>query len=234
MHVTFYMKNELKNSGLDFFCHKCCQQSSDNANMFKCNIPFKIKEFKKGEYIAYQNTEVKYVYMLKKGRVKTEVVSAFGSSLSIGEIKAPYPLAVAFLFTSKNLFPVDIIAMEHCEVILVKKKYIEIQMASCPHFLHGFLTFIADKMQFLTDRLKIFSLKSIKAKFAFYIMEHAKGEEFVLNSSITSLSEYFGVERPSLSRTIAELGKEGIIEFKSGKGKILKPEILKDLILFNK
>lgn len=205
-----------------FFCTQCSSGAEEETYELSCEIPHVVKHYKKGEYIAYQGDRVDHLYMLTKGRVKTELVSDLGLTLHIDEIKAPYPLAAVFLFARKNCFPVDVIALEESEIVLYSKETIEKQMAKCPYFLRGFMAFTADRMQFLSERLKIFSIKSIKAKFAFYISKRSKNGVFELGRSVTSLAEYFGVERPSLSRAISEMTKEGIIEFDRGKGRILK------------
>lgn len=220
----------MDNLNLLFFCTVCREKSAEELAKVKCTIPHTIKNYRKGEYIAYQGDEVAYLYMLAKGRVKTEIVSDPGLTLHIEELKAPYPLASAFLFATNNRFPVDVIALEDSEVILIKKDAIEQKMASCPHFLRGFLAFTANRMQFLSDRLKIFSLKGIKAKVAFYILKRTKNNEFELGRSIASLAEYFGVERPSLSRAISEMVRDGIIEFEAGKGRIINQNAIKEML----
>ena len=220
----------MENPNLRFFCTACKDKSPEEIEEMKCSIPHIVKHYKKGEYVVYQGDEVAYLYMLTKGKVKTEIVSDPGLTLHIEVLKAPYPLAAAFLFAENNRFPVDVIALEDSEVILIGKDSIEKQMAKCPHFLRGFMAFTAGRMQFLSQRLKIFSLKGIKARFAFYIIQRTKNGEFELGRSIASLSEYFGVERPSLSRAISEMVQDGLIEFESGKGRILDQKSIKELL----
>jgi CRP-like cAMP-binding protein len=220
----------MDNSDLLFFCTLCKEKSPEEIAQIKCTIPHSIKKFKKGEYIAYQGDEIASLYMLTKGKVKTGIVSDPGLTLQIEELKAPYPLAAAFLFAKNNHFPVDVIALEESEIILITKDSLEKQMAKCPHFLRGFMAFSADRIQFLSERLKIFSLKGIKAKVAFYILQRTKNNHFELGKSITSLAEYFGVERPSLSRAISEMVHDGLIEFEGGKGKIINLKAIKEML----
>lgn len=61
-------------------------------------------------------------------------------------------------------------------------------------------------------------------------MQHDKNGSFELGKSIASLAEYFGVERPSLSRAISEMAASGIIEFEGGKGNILNYNEIKELL----
>ena len=162
--------------------------------------------------------------------MKTEIISDSGLTISVEELTAPYPLAAAFIFADNNRFPVDVTALEDSEIILISKASIEHQMAKCPGFLRGFMAFTANRVQFLSERLKIFSQKGIKAKAAYYILQHDRNRSFELGRSIASLAEYFGVERPSLSRAISEMVRDGIIEFEAGKGKIVKYNELKELL----
>ena len=220
----------MNNPNILFFCSMCRDKSPEEIEKIKCTIPHTVKQYKKGEYVAYQGNKVEHLYILTKGRVKTEIVSDPGLTLHIEEIKAPFPLAAAFLFAEQNRFPVDVIALEDSEIILIRKDSIEKQIAKCPHFLRGFMAFTANRMQFLSERLKIFSLKGIKAKFAFYIIQRTKDSKFELGGSISSLSEYFGIERPSLSRAISEMVHDGLIEFEAGRGRILNQRAIKELL----
>ena len=218
------------NTDLLFFCTMCREKTPEQIAGVQCSIEHTIRKYKKGEYIASQGDRVSFLYMLTKGRVKTEIISNSGLTLSVEEIFAPYPLAAAFIFAENNRFPVDVIALEECEVILISKAAVEKQMIKCPGFLKGVISFIANQTQVLADRLKIFSQKGIKAKVAYYILQRERGGQFELDKTIACLAEYFGVERPSLSRAISEIVRDGIIEFEAGKGKILDYHRINELV----
>lgn len=213
-----------------FFCTMCRDKTPEQIEKINCAIDHKIRVYKKGECIALQGDRISYLYMLSKGRVKTEIISTSGLALSVEEISAPYPLAAAFIFAEDNRFPVEVVALEDCEVILISKAALEQQMAKCPGFLRGFMGFTANRVQFLSERLKIFSQKGIKAKVAYYILQRDEKGAFELGKSVASLAEYFGVERPSLSRAISEMVKDGIIEFEGGKGKIVDYAGMEELL----
>lgn len=218
------------NKELLFFCTMCRDKSLDEIARIKCTIEHTVKNYKKGEYVAFQGDVVSHLFMLSKGKVKTEIVSNSGLTLSVEEISAPYPLAAAFIFADHNRFPVDVVVLEDCEILLISKASVEQQIAKCPGFLRGFMAFNAERIQFLSERLKIFSQKGIKAKLAYYILQRDKDGVFELRKSISSLAEYFGVERPSLSRCIAELVASGIIKYEAGEGKIIQYNKLKELL----
>lgn len=214
------------NDGFMFFCAACKKSAGDST----CAIDYTIKRYSRGEYIAYQNSKVTNLPFLMKGKIKTMIVSEAGLTLQIAKKEAPFPIAATLLFAQENKFPVDVIALEDCEIMHISKTSIEQKIRECQEFLHGFLAFNASSLQYISERMTIFAQKGIKAKLSYYIISKETKGHFRLGCSLVSLSEYFGVERPSLSRAISEMVRDKVITFNSGEGDILNYEALQELI----
>ena len=214
-----------------FFCSMCRDKSTEDIAKIKCDINHKVKHYSKGDYVALQGDKLDSLYLLNKGSVRTEIVSDSGLVLSMEQLVAPFPLAGAFLFADDNSFPVDVIALEDCEVMLIPKTEIEKQIAACVGFMRGFMAFSANRIQYLSNRLKLFSHRNIKSKLVYYIMLHEKKGEFTFDRSITRLADYFGVERPSLARAISEMIADGLIEYKNRKGRIININALQEILV---
>ena len=104
------------------------------------------------------------------------------------------------------------------------------QLTGNETFLQGFMTFNSNRTHFLSERVKLLSTKTIKGKLAQYILARNQDMNFTLNMNQTALAEYFGVTRPSLSRSLSEMISEGIISMKGKNGKILNLLKLQNLI----
>jgi len=202
-------------------CPICKNIPVNERENFLDELNIKTKTFKKGEWIAQQGDTVKSLYILTKGSVKAEMLSESGTVLNIETIQAPNPLAPAFLFAENNMFPVDVVALENCEIITVSKDSVIKQLASNETFLQGFMKFNSNRVYFLSERLKLISTKTIKGKLAQYILARTKNMDFIMDMNQTELAEYFGVTRPSLSRSLSEMIDEGIISLKKKQGKVL-------------
>jgi len=198
---------------------------------FLDKLKFRLKNYKKGERIADQGDIVDALYILIDGSVKTEMISEAGSILSIETIRAPRPLAPAFLFAENNRFPVDVTALEDCEVMSIPKMEVMKLLSSNETFLNGYMAFNSDRTQFLSERLKLFSIKTIKGRLAQYILERTKDGKFVIERTQAELAEYFGVARPSLSRSLSEMVHENIIKLEKRSGEILNLNSLKELLI---
>ena len=214
-----------------FLCPICRNIPENERETFLDALSYKTKYFKKGEWIAQQGTIVNALYIIVKGSVKAEMISDSGTVLNIETIHAPNPLAAAFLFAENNRFPVDVVALEDCELILVSKESIVKQFSCNEKFLQGFMAFNANRTHFLAERLKFLSTKTIKGKLAQYILARTSITDFTLDMNQTDLAEYFGVARPSLSRSLSEMIHEEIISLKGKRGKIRNIQKLKELIL---
>jgi CRP-like cAMP-binding protein len=227
--LTFAKKN-MESDDL-FLCPICRNIPGNEQETFLDGLNVKTKVFKKGEKIAWQGDTVTALHILSKGSVKAEMISGAGTVLNIETIHAPNPLAPAFLFAENNRFPVDVTALEDCEIIVVPKDAIMKQLACNEAFLQGFMKYNSNRTHFLSERLKFLSTKTIKGKLAQYILARTTTTDFTLHMSRTALAEYFGVTRPSLSRSLSEMTDEGIISLKGKSGKILQLMKLKDLIV---
>lgn len=213
-----------------FLCPICSNIPYNERDNFLNGLQIKTKYYKKGEWIAQQGDSINSLYLLIKGSVKTEMISESGATLNIEIIHAPNPLASAFLFAQNNHFPVDVTALDNCTIITASKLSIMQQLANNEAFLQSFLAFNASRAHFLSERLKFLSIKTIKGKFAQYIFSKSTKSDFILSMNRTELAEYFGVARPSLSRSISEMINEGVISIKGKRGKILNITKLQEMI----
>ena len=199
---------------------------------FLQGLHYNIRRYRKDDFIACQGDTVDALYVLLDGSVKTEMILDSGMAMSIESIDAPNPLAPAFLFAENNRFPVDVIALKDCEVMIIPKVSVLKQLADNEIFLQSYLAFNANKTNFLSERIKLLSIKTIKGKLAQYILERTHNMSFVLDRNQKQLAEYFGVARPSLARSLSEMIDDGIIELNKKEGKIL--DIKKFKALFSK
>jgi CRP-like cAMP-binding protein len=167
------------------------------------------------------------------GSVKTEMITENGNVLGIEIIKAPRPLAPAFVFSDNNHFPVDVTALEEVEIMKIPKAEIMRLMVTNPDFMTSFMTHNANRTQFLTNRLQLLSIKTIKGKLAHFLLESSPevGKSFEINRNQTELADFFGVARPSLARSLSEMVQDGLISINKKEYTILNQKGLREELL---
>ena len=186
-------------------------------------ISYYSRKFKSGSLVAQSGDQVSSLMVVIRGIVKGEMVDYAGRMIKIEEISAPGALAPAFLFGSKNSYPVNIMAISDVEILMiVKSEFLKLLIRN-DTILVNFLDIISNRSQFLSEKIKFLSFKTIKGKLAQFILQRAGRDklEIVLETTQNDLADFFGVARPSVARALGEMEDEGLILARGKNIKIL-------------
>ena len=186
---------------------------------------YEIKKYSPNESIAFRGDEVNGLYIILKGTLITEMLTEEGNVIKIEELVPSDVIASAFIFGKKNSFPVDLTAKDEVEILYVERKEFLKLLFSQEKILENFLNEISNKTQLLTNKIwNSFNNKTIKKKFCDYVKKNQKNNLFSIQN-LGALAEFFGVERPSLSRVLSDLVKDEKLErIGRNKYKILDEE----------
>ena len=214
-------------------CPICGNLNIEDEDAFLNDLKCTTRAYSKNELIIRQGEVCDALYMLTLGSVKTEMITKEGNAIGIEVIQAPRPLAPAFLFSDNNHFPVDVTSLEEVEIIKIPKSEIVRLMVTRPDFMQNYLTHNANRTQFLTHRLQLMSIKTIKGKIAHFLMDqdHNGTKPFLINETQSELAALFGIARPSLARSLSEMVQEGIISIKRKEYRILDMNKMKELLV---
>ncbi|HNW49775.1 MAG TPA: Crp/Fnr family transcriptional regulator [Prolixibacteraceae bacterium] len=196
-------------------------ESNELDRLFS-SILFQRRSFPPGSLVVSQGEECNRLMILTEGMVKGEMISPDGKSLKIEDMEAPSILASAFLFGRKNFFPVNITSVTEVKFIVIPRGELLKLFQMNQQILQNFLAMISSRAQFLSDKLRFHSFKSLKAKLAYFLVNEAgKANSFKLRHSQQELAELFGVARPSVGRAFLILQEEGIIDIRYRQVEIL-------------
>ena len=173
---------------------------------------YEIKKYSPNESIAFRGDEVRGLYIILKGTLTTEMLTEEGNVIKIEELVPSDIIASAFVFGKKNSFPVDLNAKDKAEILFIERKEFLKILFSEEKILENFLNEVSNKTQLLTSKIwNSFNNKTIKKKFCDYVKKNQKNNLFSIQN-LGALAEYFGVERPSLSRVLSDLVKDEKLE----------------------
>lgn len=187
-------------------------------------VKHQIRQFRNGEMLAQTGDEVDKAIILLEGRLQGEMVDFAGNSLKIEELDPPQMVAAAFLFGPRSLFPVYLSAKTDGKILVVSKKEFTAMLTLESRIMVNYLNIVSGKAQFLSGKINFLSLKTIKEKVAFYLLQQMNNsgkKSLSIEQTQTNLSELFGVTRPSLSRTILEMEKQKILTWSRDRVEIL-------------
>lgn len=195
-------------------------------------ILYRIEKYKAGEFVRFRGDSCDDLLILLDGKVKTEMQDFNGKVVRIEVMDAPSLLASGFLFATDNVFPVDVITITDCSFLTIPKKSVIDLCRKNEKFLLNLLQDMGDRLVFLSEKLYMLTLRTLKEKIADYILSLCKDKQCEVSVPLTKeeLSQVFGVARPSLSRAFADLARDGILEMDGRKIIIKDFEKLKALI----
>jgi len=196
------------------------------------NKPWRLLEFERDRVIASSGDECNSLLVVVQGSVRGEMNDFSGRKLKIEDILAPRPLAIAFLFGRDNRYPVDILANENSVVMVIPKDVLIHLLQNSQKILRNYLNAISNRSQFLSNKIRFLSFKTIREKLANFILTQAnlQGNTCHFSQTQAELADFFGVTRPSLARTLAELESEGILVAERKKITITDREKLNKLL----
>lgn len=203
----------LKHARMIFMCPLCSNVPDAQRNEFIENVRFTVREYDKGDIIVTQGSLSETLFIVIKGEVATEMSDEKGDYMQIEYIKAPNPIATGFLFAADNRSPVSAICQSSCKVIAIPKDNVYLLMRKYESFMRTFLSYISNKVFFLSEKLRLVSLRTIRAKLAYYLLKESEGEKiFQLKTSREDMARLFSVSRPALVKVMMEMAEEGIID----------------------
>lgn len=171
-----------------------------------------IKSFKSEEFIAFRGDKVEAYMLVLEGELVSEMQKVNGKVVKIETLLSYADIAPAFIFGIDNTFPIDLYATKNSKILYIPKNDLINILQKNKIILNNILNSFSNRTQFLSKKLWL-SNKTIEEKLATHILENLdKNNIWYIKKSITDLANIFGVSRPSLSRVIAGLVEEEILE----------------------
>jgi len=197
----------------------------------KTNIS--ITRYKCDEIIRSADEKANSMFVILEGSVKGVMEDIEGHVYQVEEFGETELTAPANLFSEQEYFPVMLIAKTNCKLLEIDKPTILIMFQISRRMEENFLRILSNKVLFLANRLWENQFYSIGQKIYNMVFkaftEHSQSV-FDIDATHEELAQRFGVSRPSLSRALIKINKEGIIQFTDKRVIILSREALADKI----
>lgn len=186
----------------------------EELDLLFLKVKHQIRQFRSGEMLAMAGEEVNKAMLLLQGRLQGEMIDFSGNSLKIEELDPPQMVAAAFLFGPQNKFPVFLSSKTEGRMLVIQKREFIEMLSLEPKVMVNYMNIVSGKAQFLSGKITFLSLKTIKEKIAYYLLQKIKNtadNKITIDQTQTNLADLIGVTRPSLTRSILELEKQGIL-----------------------
>ena len=176
----------------------------------------KIGVYQKDSIIYNQNQTCNTLDIILKGTVSVQRIDEKGNVLTVSEFNEKGSLGGNLIFANKNIYPMTVVAKINAKILHMKKDLVLELCKSNNNFQKQFITSISNKTTIISDKLKSVKMKTIRQNIIeFLISENYNQKTLKVNLNMTKKewAEKLGVQRPSLSRELMKMKKEGLIDY---------------------
>lgn len=177
---------------------------------------YTIKKYPKGNMVVIEGGNFEELGILLEGLLEVQTLYPSGKLLTFAQLKPVETFGEAIIFSKMNKFPATIVAIKDSKIMFLKKVDLISCLTNCHKFMENFLKLLSNKLLMLNKKVKMLSLESIRKKIGNFLREEYKkqGSNIIkVSLSRKEIAEHMGIQRPSLSRELIKMRKEGIIEF---------------------
>lgn len=185
-------------------------------------------QYKKGDVI-YSKTDFKQcVGFIIKG--SAQVIKS-ESGVIISALHEDDVFGCAALFSTKNYFTNDIVALKDTKILYISKTIIIQLMHLDSNFLTSFIRYLTDRIYYLNDRIVSFTGGSAENRLANYLLSSLGDYKTLeLEISISKLATSLDIGRASLYRAFDKFTQSGCIEREGKRIRLLNEEKLKEFL----
>ncbi|KYH30946.1 transcriptional activator FtrB [Clostridium tepidiprofundi DSM 19306] len=208
-------------------------EDDELKRMLFCLKP-KIMAYKRKEFITIAEDNFTGIGIVLQGEVIISKENALGDKAIMAKLEEGNVFGEMIAFSDRSKWHVTIIASKNCTVLFLPAEKI---IGNCPRMCIGhkvliqnMLKIVSQKALGLDRKIEYLTMKSIRNKISSYLLEqyNIKGKsKFSIPLKRNELAEFLNVSRPSLSRELIKMRKEGIIEFYKSSFEIIDLEKLK-------
>ena len=196
-----------------------------------------IKRYEKGSFIFEEDDTPDKLYVLIEGYVEVSKMTFSGKKILITTIENPGDMfAEVYMFMGKGKYDMSAKAVEESVVLSVSCDFFEnishnIKAGVSAKIRKNLMSIFAMKAYNLSGKVRLLGCGRIREKIALYLIENQTASgQITKNQSREELSDYLNVTRPSLSRELGNMEKEGIIKLDGRKITIVSQDKLEEYL----
>lgn len=174
-----------------------------------------LKSYTKDSIIHNENEPCSHMDFVVTGTLNILQIDEYGNMLTITKFSTGQTIASNTLFHPLQQYPMTIMASTDVILLPLTKEHV-LSLSTNPIFLEAFLTDISKRASILSHTIKNITRKSLRNKLADYliVLQQKQGSSrVILPITKTELANTFGVARPSLSRELTAMQKDGLLSY---------------------
>lgn len=188
----------------------------------------KVRTYGKNQAIMSEGEKASDIGIMLSGKAQLIRDDYYGNRSIVANIQPSQLFAESFVCAGADTVPVDIIATEDSEVMLIDGYHILHTCSNSCSFhnqmIFNLMKIVANKNLIFDQKIDITSKRTTRDKLLTYLMHQSKAngsDSFVIPYDRQELADYLEVDRSGLSAEISKLRREGVLECRKNEFRLL-------------
>lgn len=193
-------------------------------------VNYKIVEYPAKEIYTLAGMPCKYADFILKGELISRMTGLSGKQVQIDRLKACVLIAPAFIFAKNNAMPVSVKTAQHTTIMRMMPSELKHLIDTNERIRMNFIQLLSSIDVFLTQKLRMLFLFTVREKVAYFLMKAAKEQQsrtIKLSNSRQEIADTFGIQKFSLLRCLSEFEDNGAIKIDGKQITILNSDKMK-------
>ena len=189
--------------------------SSEDINQLMSLVGYKLVSYKKKDIYLLAGMPCKFADIVIEGQLVARMVSLSGKSVEVSRLNAGDLLSPAFIFAHDNSMPVSVETDKPTLIFRLQPSTLKYLIDTNEIIRMNFIRTLSNINVFLTKKMRLLSLLTVREKVASFILETANKQQsnvIKLDKSRQEIAESFGIQKFSLLRCMSELVEVGAIK----------------------
>lgn len=187
-------------------------------------VGYRMVSYQKHDVYVLAGMPCRYADIVVEGTLVCRMASLSGKQVEVSRLRRGNMIAPAFIFAKDNAMPVSVETDSKVSICRMTPDALCRLIDEDEHIRMNFLRTLSDIDVFLTHKMKVLSLFTVREKVAWLLLERAreqKSMEIHLFRSRQEIADSFGIQKYSLMRVLADFEKAGAIQIDGKKITIL-------------
>lgn len=188
------------------------------------NVSHQLVSLPSHEVYALAGMPCKYVDIVVKGILICRMAALSGKQVEVSRLHSGNMVAPAFIFSKDRSLPVSVETDGKVQLFRMRPEELKRLIDLDETIRMNYIRILSNIDVFLTQKMKVLSLFTVREKVAYLLMERAGEQgssEVHLERSRQEIADSFGIQKFSLLRVLSDFEKEGAIEIHGRTIKIL-------------
>ena len=191
---------------------------------------YRIVDFPAKDVYILARMPYKYADIILEGEMIARMIGLSGKLVQIDRLRKGTLVAPAFIFAKENAMPVTVETSQPTRIFRMMPPELKRLLDTNEKIRMNFIQQLSTIDVFLSQKLRILSLFTVREKVAYYLIkaaEHQQSRTITLDKTRQEIADMFGIQKFSLLRCLSEFETNGAIRIERRQITILNSNKMK-------